>query len=97
MKVGKNGLVFELRKLCCSLLSRLAPQTTGHPTRALPFGIIPMRPSRFSFHHVIQDARCETVFPGNVCPTVQEWGHVCRLEAQNCGGFGAFTNYSSGS
>ena len=29
-----------------------------------------------------QDARCGTAFPGNACPTVQDWGQVCRLEAQ---------------
>ena len=39
-----------------------------------------------------QDARSGTAFPANACPTVQEWEHVCRLEAQKCGGFGAFTS-----
>src|SRR5437588_13117377 len=29
-----------------------------------------------------QDARCGTAFPGNACPTVQDWGEVCSLEAQ---------------
>src|SRR5947209_19298287 len=27
-----------------------------------------------------QDARCGTAFPGNACPTVEDWGQVCSLE-----------------
>src|SRR5437763_1130140 len=38
-----------------------------------------------------QYARCGTAFPGNACPTVQDWGQVCRFQGKNCGGFGAFT------
>ena len=31
-------------------------------------------------------------FSRNLCPTVQDWGQVCRFQGKNCGGFGVFTD-----
>src|SRR5205814_7679828 len=39
-------------------------------------------PGAFLSTMSFQDARCGTAFPGNARPTVQDWGQVCRLEAQ---------------
>src|SRR5713101_1039407 len=48
-------------------------------------------PGAFLSTMSFQDARCGTAFPGNACPTVQDWGQVCSFQGKNCGGFGAFT------
>src|SRR5229473_4813272 len=44
-------------------------------------------PGAFLSTMLFQDARCGTAFPGNACPTVQDWGQVCSFQGKNCGGF----------
>src|SRR5258708_20201986 len=50
-------------------------QTTCHPPRALPFGIIPTRPSCFYFHHPI--------------PVCKVWNGFSRKRMSHCAGLGA--------
>jgi len=38
--------------------------------------------STMPFQDAIPGRQSGTAFPANACPTVQEWEHVCSLEAQ---------------
>jgi hypothetical protein len=55
-------------------------QTTCHPPRALPFGIIPTRPSCFYFHHPI--------------PVCKVWNGFSRKRMSHCAGLGASVQVS---
>src|ERR1700730_4661807 len=55
-------------------------QTTCHPPRALPFGIIPTRPSCFYFHHPI--------------PVCKVWNGFSRKRMSHFAGLGASVQVS---
>src|SRR5713101_4002083 len=55
-------------------------QMTCHPPRALPFGIIPTRPSCFYFHHPI--------------PVCKVWNGFSRKRMSHCAGLGASVQVS---
>ncbi len=55
-------------------------QTTCHPPRALPFGIIPTRPSCFYFHHPV--------------PVCKVWNGFSRKRMSHCAGLGASVQVS---
>src|SRR5258708_34429439 len=55
-------------------------QTTCHPPRALPFGIIPTRPSCFYFHHPI--------------PVCKVWNGFSSKPTSHCAGLAARTQSS---
>jgi len=86
---------FGTHAVACSSVRETDDMSASFPSSRFAVRHHSNVPGAFLSTMSFQDARCGTAFPGNACPTVQDWGQVCSFQGKNCGGFGAFTKRRS--
>src|SRR6266851_3863615 len=86
---------FGTHAVACSSVRETDDMSASFPSSRFAVRHHSNVPGAFLSTMSFQDARCGTAFPGNACPTVQDWGQVCSFQGKNCGGFGAFTKNGS--